>query len=109
MVALTIGVPTYNDFDGVDFTVQALRLYQSLEDTEIVVVDNFGCDHTRRFVEGIPEARYVLEPVMDFDRCHRYFKAVQAISGSLRGCGGEQDAAAESIAQQDTVVGMKSR
>src|SRR5262245_61675156 len=60
MVALTIGLPTYNDFDGVYFTVQALRLYQSLKDTELVVVDNFGCEHTRKFVEGVPDARYVL-------------------------------------------------
>src|SRR4051812_48096136 len=59
MVALTIGMPTYNDFDGVYFTIQALRLYQNLEDTEIVVVDNFGCDHTRQFVEGVDQARYI--------------------------------------------------
>ena len=60
MVALTIGMPTYNDFDGVYFTVQALRLYQDLDDVEILVVDNFGCDHTRQFVEGSGAGRYVL-------------------------------------------------
>ncbi len=38
MVALTIGMPTYNDFDGVYFTVQALRLYQDLDDTALLVV-----------------------------------------------------------------------
>jgi hypothetical protein len=43
MVALTIGMATYNDFDGVYFTIQALRLYQDLADTELLVVDNFGC------------------------------------------------------------------
>ncbi|MGC4108393.1 MAG: glycosyltransferase [Thermomicrobiales bacterium] len=61
MVALTIGMPTYDDFDGVFFTVQALRLYQDLTDTEILVVDNFGCDHTRSFLEncGDPAIRYV--------------------------------------------------
>lgn len=61
MVALTIGMPTYNDFDGVFFTVQALRLYQDLTDTEILVVDNFGCDYTRSFIEncGDPAIRYV--------------------------------------------------
>lgn len=61
MVALTIGTPTYNDFDGVFFTVQSLRLHQDLADTEILVVDNFGCEHTRAFIENCadPAIRYV--------------------------------------------------
>jgi glycosyltransferase involved in cell wall biosynthesis len=59
--ALTIGVPTYNDFEGVYFTLQALRLYQDLDDTEVLVVDNFGCEHTREFVEEWAKGRYVLE------------------------------------------------
>jgi len=59
MPRLTIGMATYNDFDGVYFTLQALRLYQDLEDVELLVVDNFGCEHTRRFVEGWSGARYV--------------------------------------------------
>lgn len=60
MVALTIGMPTYNDFDGVYFTLQALRLYQDLDDTELLVVDNYGCEHTKDFVDGWAKARYVL-------------------------------------------------
>lgn len=60
MVALTIGMATYNDFDGVYFTLQALRLYQDLEDTELLVVDNYGCEHTKAFVKGWTKARYVL-------------------------------------------------
>lgn len=36
---LTIGMPTYKDFDGVYFTIQALRMYHDLSDTEILVVD----------------------------------------------------------------------
>ena len=60
MVALTIGMATYNDFDGVYFTLQALRLYHDLEDVELLVVDNFGCEHTQQFVEGWVKARYVL-------------------------------------------------
>ncbi len=60
MVALTIGMATYNDFDGVYFTIEALRLYHDLSDTELLVIDNFGCEHTRRFVEGLPDARYIL-------------------------------------------------
>jgi glycosyltransferase involved in cell wall biosynthesis len=31
---------TYGDFDGVYFTIQALRLYHDLTDVEIIVVDN---------------------------------------------------------------------
>lgn len=60
MVALTIGMPTYNDFDGVYMTVQALRLYQNLEGVELLVVDNYGCDDTRSFVEWDAGGRYVL-------------------------------------------------
>lgn len=60
MTQLTIGMATYNDFDGVYFTLQALRLYQDLQGVELLVVDNFGCEDTRRFVEGWSEGRYVL-------------------------------------------------
>jgi hypothetical protein len=60
MVALTIGMPTYNDFDGVYFTIQALRRYQDLDDCELLVVDNYGCEHTRRFAEEWVRARYIL-------------------------------------------------
>jgi Glycosyl transferase family 2 len=60
MVALTIGMPTYNDFDGVYFTIQALRWYQDLDDIELLVVDNYGCEHTKAFVEGWAKGRYIL-------------------------------------------------
>ena len=60
MPVLTIGIPTYNDFDGVYFTIQALRLNHDLDDTELLVVDNAGCAHTRAFVEDWARARYVL-------------------------------------------------
>jgi len=36
---LTIGMATYDDFDGVYFTLQALKAYQDLTDVELVVVD----------------------------------------------------------------------
>ena len=39
---LTIGMACYKDFDGVYFTVQALRAYHDLTDTEILIVDNYG-------------------------------------------------------------------
>jgi glycosyltransferase involved in cell wall biosynthesis len=38
----TIGMPSYNNFTEVYFTVQSLRLHHNLKDCEIVVVDNFG-------------------------------------------------------------------
>jgi glycosyltransferase involved in cell wall biosynthesis len=59
VVALTIGMATYDDFDGVYFTLQALRLYQDLSDTEIVVIDNYGCETTREFVESWTDSRYI--------------------------------------------------
>ncbi len=59
MIELTIGMPTYNDYNGVYFTLQAFRMYQHLEDTELLVVDNFGCDRTRALVESV-NGRYVL-------------------------------------------------
>jgi hypothetical protein len=50
---------TYNDFDGVYFTLQALRLYQDLEHTELLVIDNYGCETTKNLVEGWLGARYI--------------------------------------------------
>lgn len=60
MVELTIGIPTYNDFDGLYFTVQSLRHYQDLDMVELLVIDTYGCEHTRQFVEGPAGGRYVL-------------------------------------------------
>ncbi len=39
---LTIGMATYDDYDGVYFSVQAIRMYhpEVLDDTEILVIDN---------------------------------------------------------------------
>lgn len=56
---LTIGMATYKDFDGVYFTIQALRLYHDLGGAEIIVVDNFGCDATRDFVTNWSGGRYI--------------------------------------------------
>ena len=56
---LTIGMAAYDDFDGVYFTLQALRLYHDLTNVELLVVDNFGCTATRDFIEGWTGARYV--------------------------------------------------
>jgi glycosyltransferase involved in cell wall biosynthesis len=59
---LTVGMATYRDFDGVYFTVQALRLYQDMEGVELLVVDNFGCETTRAFIEGYTGGRYIFAP-----------------------------------------------
>ena len=59
-IELTIGMATYNDFDGVYFTLQALRLYHDLENTELLVIDNYGCDETQKLVENwVGRARYI--------------------------------------------------
>jgi hypothetical protein len=55
VTALTIEMAAYNDFDGVYFTVQALRLYHDLDDVELLVVDNYGLPRSSRqprFVAG---------------------------------------------------------
>lgn len=57
---LTIGMATYQDFDGVYFTLQSLRMFHDVEDVEFIVVDNFGCDHTKNFVQGWVKGRYIL-------------------------------------------------
>jgi Glycosyl transferase family 2 len=59
MIDLTIGMATYNDYDGLYFTLQALRQYHDLENTELLVVDNYGCPHSRKLVLDI-KGRYVL-------------------------------------------------
>lgn len=58
---LTIGLPSFNNYVEVWFTVQALRLYQDLTDTEVLILDNAGDDNLKRFVEawGHSQVRYV--------------------------------------------------
>ena len=59
MPELTIGMATYKDYDGVYFTIQALRLFQDLENTELLVVDNYGDEDTRQLIEGWVHGRYM--------------------------------------------------
>jgi hypothetical protein len=62
---LTIGMATYDDYDGVYFSVQALRLYhpEILDDVNFVVVDNHPdgpCAAPLKQLESfIPNYRYV--------------------------------------------------
>lgn len=58
-VKYTIAMATHDDFDGVYFTIQDLRVHHDMSDVEILVIDNMGCEHTRDFVEGWTGGRYV--------------------------------------------------
>lgn len=53
---LTIGMATYDDFDGCWATIQSLRLHQSMHDVEIVVIDNHPtghhAEHVKKLVKG---------------------------------------------------------
>jgi predicted glycosyltransferase involved in capsule biosynthesis len=64
---LTIGMATYDDFDGVFFSIQALRLYQlrnlKPEEIEFIVIDNnpdssHGKD-VKGFVENWVKGKYI--------------------------------------------------
>lgn len=67
-VRLTIGMATHSDYDGVYFTVQALRLYhpEVLKDAEIIVIDNNPMGKEAKDLKAldkmIPNYRYVPLP-----------------------------------------------
>jgi len=54
---LTIGMAAYMNEIEVWFTLQSLRLYQNLQDTELLVVDNAGTDNMLQTVKDC-RARY---------------------------------------------------
>jgi glycosyltransferase involved in cell wall biosynthesis len=56
----TIGMPSFNNFTEVFFTVQSLRMHHDLTDCEIIVVDNFGDDLLYKFIrdKGGKQIRY---------------------------------------------------
>jgi len=62
---ITIGMATYDDYDGVYFTLQALRLYhpEILPETELLVVDNHpegaSAQLLKNLENAIPNYRYV--------------------------------------------------
>jgi hypothetical protein len=59
---LTIGMSTYDDFDGVFFTICSLKTYQNLQDVNILVIDNnpnsVEGKTTKQFIESI-NATYI--------------------------------------------------
>ena len=66
-VKLTVGMTTYDDYDGAYFTLQALRLYHRdlPEDVEFLVIDNHPegpCGEALKSLEHhVPNYRYVPE------------------------------------------------
>ena len=62
---LTIGMATYDDYDGVYFTMQAIRLYhpEITQDTELLIVDNHpegpAAEPLRRLADSMEGCRYV--------------------------------------------------
>ena len=74
---LTIGMSTYDDYDGVYFSIQALRLYHprcSTDDVEFVVLDNnpegpHGKD-TKNFISTKIKGKYIpfTETVSSFNK-----------------------------------------
>jgi glycosyltransferase involved in cell wall biosynthesis len=60
---LTIGMASYNNYAETWFSIQALRMYHDLTDTEILVIDNYGDDRLRDFITswGNGQIRYILD------------------------------------------------
>ena len=62
---LTIGMATYDDFHGVYFSIQAIRMYHKevLSDIEFIVVDNNPSgshgEEIRRFLTHVPNSKYL--------------------------------------------------
>jgi glycosyltransferase involved in cell wall biosynthesis len=63
---LTIGMPSYNNYHEVWFTIQALLTYHrpDLLDCEILVVDNFGDDALRNYIARIGKS------MVRYERCN---------------------------------------
>ena len=65
---LTIGMSTYDDFDGVYFSIQAIRMYHGdiIDSLQFIVLDNHPGSKegqaTRQFIEALPAARYIPFP-----------------------------------------------
>ena len=62
---LTIGMATYDDYHGVYFTIQAIRMFHKevADNIEIIVVDNnphgpHG-EETKKFLNHVPNSKYI--------------------------------------------------
>jgi hypothetical protein len=62
---LTIGMATYDDYDGVYFTIQSLRMYHNLDekDVDYIVIDNNPSskhgEATKSFVQNWVKGKYI--------------------------------------------------
>lgn len=60
---LTISMATFDDYDGVYFTIQSLRLYHDCKDVEFLVLDNNPqSTHSvalQHFLKDIPQSKYI--------------------------------------------------
>ncbi len=75
---LTIGMATFDDFDGVYFTIQALRLYHDLREVELIVVDN------KPDSAGSASIRHVLGQAKAGTAGARYIAAPEIVGTSAR-------------------------
>lgn len=68
---LTIGMATYDDYDGVYFSLQALRMYhpEVMDRVELLVIDNHPdgpCSRSLKDLDGwLPNYRYIPEPLLN--------------------------------------------
>ncbi len=62
---LTIGMATYDDFSGVYFSIQALRMYHDLTDIELLVVDNHGDQHLENWIKSWCQGKVRYEKYTD--------------------------------------------
>jgi hypothetical protein len=60
---LTVGMATYDDYHGVYFTIQSLRMYHPMNDVEILVIDNnpesAHGKETATFVKNWAKGKYI--------------------------------------------------
>lgn len=81
---LTIGMCTYDDFDGVYFTIQSLRMYHHISDIEIIVLDNnpdgiHGQEAQKFMKTWVKNCKYI--PLKDEPSSFNKYKIVDYASG----------------------------
>jgi glycosyltransferase involved in cell wall biosynthesis len=54
---ITIGMASYNNYQQVWFTVQALRFHNTMPDCEILIVDNYGCDILENWIRNLNDEK----------------------------------------------------
>jgi len=84
---LTIGMCTYDDFDGVYFTIQALRMYHKVCDTniELIVLDNnpegIHGKEIQKFISGWTNGSGKYIPIKDKPSSFNKYKIVDYANG----------------------------